>query len=157
MKKELPQIITSVLTALLCLWLVFGCSGEFHARKALKRGISIVKTDTVVRIDTVWRVVQKVDTVFKYKFDTVTYYQDSILVKYFYSVNDSLVYIEVDCPDCPEIIKEVIIDNTVLVPEKPKGFFYKAWIWFSGNMKVLFFILAGLGLFVAWKYFKKIM
>ena len=155
MKKELPQVIIALLTALLFIWLLFGCSGDFHARKALKRGVNIVKTDTVVRVDTVWRVVQKVDTVFKYKFDTVTYYQDSILVKYFYSVNDSLVYIEVDCPDCPEITREVIIDNTVLVPDKPKGFFYKAWIWIKGTGTLILIALVAVGGFVAYKVVRR--
>ena len=155
MKKELPQVIIALLTALLFIWLLFGCSGDFHARKALKRGVNIVKTDTVVRVDTVWRVVQKVDTVFKYKFDTVTYYQDSILVKYFYNVKDSLVYIEVDCPDCPEITKEVIIDNTVLVPDKPKGFFYNIWSGIKGISTLILIALVAVGGFVAYKVVRR--
>ena len=142
MKRESQKVILGILGALIFLWLMLGCSGQYHARKALKRGVSIVRTDTVVRIDTVWRIVEKVDTVFKYKFDTVTYYQDSILVKYFYSVNDSLVYIEVDCPDCPEVHTSKTITETVLVPDKPKGFFFKVWTW----LKVNFWI--GIGVFI---------
>ena len=154
MKKLIIDVILGVLGALLFLFLVFGCSGDFHARKALKRGVNIVKTDTVVRIDTVWRVVQKVDTVFKYKFDTVTYYQDSVLVKYFYNVKDSLVYIEIDCPDCPEVTREIIIDNTVLVKERT-GFFYKLWVLVKGNLLILIAVLVGVGVWAIYKTFLK--
>ena len=145
MKRELQKAFLGMLGAIIVLLLVFGCSGQYHARKALKRGISIVRTDTVVRIDTVWRIVEKVDTVFKYKFDTVTYYQDSILVKYFYSVNDSLVYIEVDCPDCPEVHTSKTITETVLVPDKPKGFFFKMWTWLKVNFWIGIIALIAIG------------
>ena len=145
MKRLLQKAILGMLGAIVALLLVLGCSGQYHARKALKRGISIVRTDTVVRIDTVWRIVEKVDTVFKYKFDTVTYYQDSILVKYFYSVNDSLVYIEVDCPDCPEVHTSKTITETVLVPEKPKGFFFRIWTWLKVNFWIGIIALIAIG------------
>ena len=134
--------------------LLVNCSGQYHARKALKKGIEIVKSDTVVRIDTVWRTVQKVDTVFKWEFDTVTYYQDSILVKYFYQTKDSTVYIEVDCPDCPEITKETTVNNIVLVPDK-KGFFARTWIWLKGNLILFFALFAILGILVVVNFFRK--
>ena len=153
-KEALINILFGLILGALFLWLVFGCSGEFHARKALKKGVTIVRSDTVVRIDTVWRLVEKVDTVFKYKFDTVTYYQDSVKVVYFYNTLDSLVYIEVDCPDCPEITREIIIDNTVLVKERT-GFFYKLWVLVKGNLLILIAVLVGVGVWAIYKTFLK--
>jgi len=140
--------------AILSLGYMFSCSGQYHARKALKKGIQIVKTDTVVRIDTVWRTVESVDTVFKYEFDTVIYYQDSVLIKYFYRTQDSLVYIEVDCPDCPEITKETEINNIVLVAEK-KGFFPRLWIWLKGNLILMLVIFALIGGIFIFNFFKR--
>ena len=137
-KEAIINILIGLFVGALFIALVLlsSCSGEFHARQALKKGVSVLKTDTVIRIDTVWRTVETVDTVFRYDYDTVTYYQDCTKVVYHYDTLTNDVYIEVDCPDCPEIIKEVIIDNTVLVEEK-KGFFSKMWIWMKGNLIIV--------------------
>ena len=159
MNQQLKETIINILLGLfigitfLLLVIFSGCSPEFHARQALKKGLQIIKTDTLIRIDTVWRVVETVDTVFKYKYDTVTYYQDSVKVVYFYDMKDSLVYIEVDCPDCPEIHTDTIIDNTVLIKEK-KGFFIQVWHWFKGNLIIAVIVLIAIGVLTIIKLLK---
>jgi len=94
-----------------------GCSAQYHLRKALKKDPSIVVNDTVVTVDTVWRQIQRVDTVFKYDYsDTVVFInKDSVVVKYFHSHTDSLTYIEADCPDCPEITEKETVTKTIKV------------------------------------------
>ena len=79
------------------------CSAQWHLRKAITKDPSIIDTVKVVTIDTVWMEVKKIDTVFKFNFDTVFFVKDSVKVKFFYQNRDSLVYLDVDCPDCPSI------------------------------------------------------
>ena len=79
------------------------CSAQWHLRKAITKDPSIIDTVKVVTIDTVWMEVKKIDTVFKYNFDTVFFVKDSVKVKFFYQNRDSLAYLDVDCPDCPSI------------------------------------------------------
>jgi hypothetical protein len=57
--------------------------------------------------------VTKVDTLFKYRFDTVEFWKDSIFVKFFYEPIDSLVYLEIDCPDNQVITKTETITETI--------------------------------------------
>lgn len=101
--------------------LFFSCSASWHMRQAIKKDPSIIVTDTVIRIDTVWRQIQKIDTVFKYNYsDTVIIInKDSVIVKYFHSHKDSLTYIDVKCPDCPEITKTETIKEVIKLEPKP--------------------------------------
>lgn len=97
---------------LLCI-LLTSCSAQWHLRKAISKDSSIFKADTVNTVDTVFLSVPKVDTVFKYRFDTVEFWKDSVRVKYFYQVEDSLVYLDVECPDNKVITKTDTVVNTV--------------------------------------------
>lgn len=97
------------------LLLLSGCSANWHMKKALKKDPSIVEIKTVKVVDTVFIEVEKIDTLFKYKFDTVTFWKDSIYVKYFYQTQDSLVYLEVDCPDNEVITNTVTETKTIVI------------------------------------------
>ena len=105
-----------------------GCTASWHMQRAIKKDPFIIHHDTVRRIDTVWMTVESVDTVFRYQFDTVTYYQDSVRVVYYYNTRDSLVYIEVDCPDCPEITRTETITETIVIEKKSKWLRWVKWI-----------------------------
>ncbi len=87
--------------------LLSGCSANWHLTRAIKKDPSIITRDTVTTVDTVWNVIESVDTLIQVKnrTDTVVFWKDSIYVKYHYNVRDSLIYLEVDCPDCPEVTK----------------------------------------------------
>lgn len=93
------------------------CSAQYHLRKALAKDPTIIKNDTIVRIDTVFKKIMNVDTVFKFNYsDTVIIInKDSVIVKYFHSHTDSLTYIQADCPDCPEVTNTKKITKTIKV------------------------------------------
>ena len=100
---------------LLCsvITLLSGCSASWHVKRAQKKDPSLFDTVRVVRVDTVWIESVRIDTLFKYKFDTVKFWKDSVRIKYFYQVQDSLVYLEVDCPDNEIITKTETITKVV--------------------------------------------
>jgi hypothetical protein len=111
------------------------CSGSWHLNQALRKDPSIIQADTVVSMDTTWIVIPRVDTIFKSSIDTVVFQKDSVIVKYFYNHSDSMVYIETDCPDCPEITKEVILPQVVIQPTFWD--FMRKWGWL---LVVAFFV-----------------
>ena len=96
--------------------LLGACSGSWHLNKALQKDPSLIQLDTLIQIDTVYHTVARVDTIFKLSIDTVVYMKDSVLIKHFYNMRDSTVYIEVKCPDCPEITKEITLPQVTLYP-----------------------------------------
>ena len=132
--------IKGILIAILAIILLSGCSASKLIKMAKRKDPSlfITKIDTVR--DTIFIEMVSVDTLFKYNFDTVTYYQDSVYVKYHYSVEDSLVYIEVDCPD-QQIITETITEKETITI---KPTFWEKLQWFA-------YALIGLVLFLGIK------
>jgi len=84
---------------LILIILFSSCSANWYLRKAVFKDPEIIKVETVKVIDTVFVEIEKIDTLFRYKFDTVEFWKDSVYVKYFYETKDSTVYLEVDCPD----------------------------------------------------------
>lgn len=94
---------------------LMSCSASYHIKRAKMKDPSLFVKDTIIQIDTIWKVVKKVDTAFKYQYDTVFFVKDSVKIKYYYSYKDSLVYIEADCPDCPSTVKTETITETVFV------------------------------------------
>jgi hypothetical protein len=98
---------------LVALYLLSGCSAAKYMQMAIKKDPSIVVADTVEVVETVYIEVAKIDTLFKYRFDTVEFWKDSVRIKYFYQVQDSLVYLEVDCPDNEIITKTETITTVV--------------------------------------------
>ena len=125
--------------AVLSVLFLFGCSASWHYRTALRKDPSLIVRDTIVKYDTIIVEVAKVDTIFKYKMDTVTYWQDSIFVKYHYSYKDSLVYIEVDCPDEKEIIRTEYITNTITLEPTLKDRF-KIALYSIGALIIIAFL-----------------
>lgn len=107
MNKKLIIIIA-------CLILT-SCSASWHIRKAQKKDPSLFITEVVKVIDTVIVEVPRIDTLFKYEFDTVEIMIDSIQVKYFYQTKDSTVYLEIDCPDNEIITNTVTKTKTIIV------------------------------------------
>lgn len=91
------------------------CSASWHIRKAQKKDPSLFTTEIVKYVDTVIVEVPRIDTLFKYEFDTVEIVMDSIQIKYFYQTKDSTVYLEVDCPDNQTITETITKTETIIV------------------------------------------
>jgi hypothetical protein len=107
--------------------LLSSCSASWHIRKAQKKDPSLFTTQIIKVIDTVIVEVPKVDTLFKYQFDTVEFTIDSIQVKYFYQTKDSTVYLEVDCPDSEIITNTITKTERVFVKPSLKDRIFSAW------------------------------
>ena len=127
------------------LYLLSGCSASYHYQKALRKDPTMFVKDTVKVVDTVWVEIARVDTLFKYSFDTVEFWKDSIFVKYFYQPVDSLVYLEIDCPDNRVIRETNTITETVTI--KPT--------WWQKLQYVMGGIVGGIVLTVAFWIVKK--
>jgi len=112
MSNRLKSFLIAFVIVVILL-LLSGCSASWHVRKAQKKDPSLFVRDTVTTVDTVWIEVSKVDTLFKYQFDTVEFWKDSVFVKYFYQPIDSTVYIEVDCPDQQTITKTNTVTEVI--------------------------------------------
>jgi hypothetical protein len=72
--------------AIICVLTLFSCSANYHYRKALKKGLEVVKTSDTIRITTIDSVpVIKHDTIVYEKIisskDTVVYYKNIIVPK----------------------------------------------------------------------------
>lgn len=123
---------------LILLFVLTGCNANWHLQRAIKKDPFILVVDTVKMIDTVFVEVASVDTIFKYKFDTVEFWKDSVYVKYYYQVEDSLVYLEVDCPDKEVITDTKIITETIQLKaswkEKIRWIAIGVLIWFLVNI-----------------------
>ena len=103
-------------TIIIILLVLSGCrSASKLVDLARQRDPSIFVTDTVRTTDTVWLEVKRIDTLFKYQFDTVEFIKDSVKIKYFYVYEDSLVYLDVDCPDCPRVTNSEVITETITI------------------------------------------
>ena len=110
MKRD---IIVGVLTIVL----LSGCTASNLIRRAKRKDPSLFTTQIDTVRDTVFIKVASIDTVFRYNFDTVEYWQDKVFIKYHYDTLTNNVFIEADCPD-EQIITEVIT-NTEIVTLEP--------------------------------------
>ena len=63
---------------IICVLTLFSCSAKYHYRKALKKGLEVVKTSDTIRITTI-------DSVPVIKHDTLIY-------EHFYTSKDTIVY-----------------------------------------------------------------
>ena len=64
--------------AIICVLTLFSCSANYHYRKALKKGLQVVKTSDTIRITTI-------DSVPVIKHDTIVY-------EHFYTQKDTIVF-----------------------------------------------------------------
>ena len=64
--------------AIICVLTLFSCSANYHYRKALKKGLEVVKTSDTIRITTI-------DSVPVIKHDTIVY-------EHFYTQKDTIVF-----------------------------------------------------------------
>ena len=124
---------------LLALVLLSGCSASRLVRMAKKKDPSLftVQIDTVR--DTVFIQVAKVDTIFKYNFDTVEYFQDKVFIKYHYDTLTNEVFIEADCPDDSIIVET--ITKTELVTLEPTFMQKIQWFLYAIGLGVLLVFL----------------
>ena len=106
----------SIVISVLAIILLSGCTASNLIRRAKRKDPSLftVQIDTVR--DTIFVKVASIDTVFKYNFDTVEYWQDKVFIKYHYNTLTNNVFIEADCPD-QEIITEYITKSEIVTLE----------------------------------------
>ena len=64
--------------AIICVLTLFSCSANYHYRKALKKGLQVVKTSDTIRITTI-------DSIPVIKHDTIVY-------EHFYTQKDTIVF-----------------------------------------------------------------
>jgi len=64
--------------AIICVLTLFSCSANYHYRKALKKGLEVVKTSDTLRITTI-------DSIPVIKHDTIVY-------EHFYTQKDTIVF-----------------------------------------------------------------
>jgi hypothetical protein len=64
--------------AIICVLTLFSCSANYHYRKAVKKGLEVVKTSDTIRITTI-------DSIPVIKHDTIVY-------KHFYTSKDTVVF-----------------------------------------------------------------
>lgn len=128
-----------VLSIVLAIVLLSGCSASRLVRMAKKKDPSLftVQIDTVR--DTIFYEVAKVDTVFKYNFDTVEYFQDKVFIKYHYDTLTNEVFIEADCPDDSIIVET--ITKTEMVTLEPTFMQKIQWFLYAIGLGVLLVFL----------------
>ena len=128
-----------ILSIVLAIVLLSGCSASRLVRMAKKKDPSLftVQIDTIR--DTVFIRVPKVDTVFKYNFDTVEYFQDKVFIKYHYDTLTNEVFIEADCPDDSIIVET--ITKTEMVTLEPTFMQKIQWFLYAIGLGVLLIFL----------------
>ena len=137
--RVVKQVLITLTIAALTMWLLSGCSATYHMKKAIAKDPTIIQNDTVYTTDTVWRVVEEVDTIIqlRHEYDTVYYRQDSVIIKAVKLPGDS-VYIAADCPDCPEVTNTGTITKTItLTPSFLQGLFKYSWLIVVGAILTL--------------------
>ena len=128
-----------VLSIVLAVVLLSGCSASRLVRMAKKKDPSLftVQIDTVR--DTIFYEVAKVDTVFKYNFDTVDMIIDRVEIKYHYNDVTKEVFIEADCPDDSIIVET--ITKTEMVTLEPTFMQKIQWFLYAIGLGVLLIFL----------------
>lgn len=116
--REVKIMNTKLLTYLktfLAIILLSGCTASWHVKQALRKDPSLFVTRIDTIRDTVFIKVASIDTVFKYNFDTVEYYQDKVFIKYHYDTLTNDVFISADCPDNEIVTNTVTKTETVTI------------------------------------------
>jgi len=134
-----------ILSIVLAIVLLSGCSASRLVRMAKKKDPSLftVQIDTIR--DTIFISVPKVDTVFKYNFDTVEMILDRVEIKYHYNDVTKEVFIEADCPDDSIIVETITKTETITLEPT----FWDKIKW------VLYTIGLGFVIVMLYKIFKK--
>lgn len=115
------------------------CSASWHIRKAQRKDPALFATKTIIHVDTFIVEVPRVDTLFKYKHDTVEFTIDSIQVKYYYQTVDSTVYLEIDCPDSEVVTKTVTKTETIIIKPSFKEKILSGW-WLLVILAAIYFV-----------------
>lgn len=93
-----------------------GCSCDYHLRKAGNKCGNNRMSDTIIVHDTIVTNSVSRDTTFYYKTkDSIIVREGKLVLKYFYNIHDSTVYLKGKClPDTVFYEKQIITNNTEL-------------------------------------------
>lgn len=96
------------------------CSASWHIRQAERKDPSLFEAKEVQRIDTAFIPVEKIETILKFRTDTLITYIDTtsakpVQIRYKYIKKTDSIYLAADCPDAEVITKEIIKTNTVTI------------------------------------------
>lgn len=143
--RAVKKSVKNTLIYLSLAFVLWGCSAQYHIKRARKLAPEYFTTKVDTVRDTIFIEVAAVDTVFNYKFDTVEMWLDKTYVKYNYDTITNNVFIEVDCPD-----DSVVVETITEIREVPYVVSPTKW----DIVKLLFsywwvFVLIGIAL--GWK------
>lgn len=127
---------------ILLFFALVGCSGAWHLRQAVKKGV-IIKSDTVYQEKTVI-VPGDSTTIFvpvtRLKDSLVTVYQDRIKIQY-RTVHDTLRF-QVECPPDSIIVRVPVAVNTEIDCPPPNGMWRTVTFVLIGLLALLVYVVA---------------